>query len=219
MNSSNLPADDRVFSSSQLDRFLHLELQEGIGKIFYQSCDRVTHNLLSKCQWKLKNSNATLILEIFCYDAQTYQELSQVKEQMSRLLKELFTEQSQIQIYLSNRKATLAKSVAQNPTIFPETIAPTLSDRIAYPDRDIHQIILSKDERGQFSLVCISAGEDIPAHSALRATAIYVVEGKGKLDRAGEIILLQSGSFVYIPPRTIHSLSAIENLAILYIWV
>ncbi|CBN55750.1 MULTISPECIES: cupin domain-containing protein [Kamptonema] len=219
MNSSNLPGDDRAIPSSPLDRLLQLELQAGITNLFCQSCDRITRELLSKCQWTLKTSEPVLILEIFCSDLETYQAINQVKTQMSSSLKELFTEQSQIQINLSDRQATLAQSTITTPSILEETIAPPLSDRIAYLDREIHKIVLSKDERSQFSLVCISAGDDIPTHSALRGTAIYVLEGQGKLDRAGNQISLQPGSFAYVPPKTIHTLSAIDNLAILYAWV
>jgi quercetin dioxygenase-like cupin family protein len=220
MNSSNLPGDDRVFSPSPLDRLLQLELQKEITNLFDQSCDRATRDLLSKCQWKFKTSEPVLTLEISCSDAETYQEISQIKAQMTRSLKELFSEKSQIDIInLTNRQATLAKLVATNPIIFQYPISPPLLDQIAYLDREIHQIVLSQDQRGQFSLVCISIGDDIPAHSALRGTAIYVLEGQGRLDQAGNQISLQPGSFVYVPPKTIHTLSAIENLAILYAWV
>lgn len=220
MNSSNLPGDDRVVPPSPLDRLLQLELQKGITNLFDQSCDQATRDLLSKCQWKFKTSEPVLTLEISCSDAETYQEISQIKAQMSRSLKELFSEQSQIQIInLTNRQPTLTKSVLTNYTIFQDTISPPLSDQIAYLDREIHQIVLSQDQRGQFSLVCISIGDNIPAHSALRGTAIYVLEGQGRLNQAGNQISLQPGSFVYVPPKTIHTLSAIENLAILYVWV
>jgi quercetin dioxygenase-like cupin family protein len=219
MNFSNLPGDDRVLPFSPLDRVLQLELQKEIINLFLKSCDRVTRNLLSQCQWIFKTAEPVLTLEISCFDAETYYAISQVKAQIGSLLKKLFSEQSKIHINLTDRQVTLAKSMATIPHIFQETIAPQLSDRIAYLDREIHHIVLSKDRRGQFSLVCISAGDNIPAHSELRGTAIYVLEGQGRLDRAGNQISLQPGSFVYVPPKTIHTMKAIENLAILYAWV
>ncbi|OLP16346.1 hypothetical protein BST81_21375 [Leptolyngbya sp. 'hensonii'] len=216
MNSSNLPADDQAPPPSPADRLLQLELQEGIGKLFYASCDPTTHDLLSKCQWGFRASNTGLTLEICCSDAGIYQTIHQMKTQMIQVLKALFIEDPQIHIDLP---AQPAAPIAPTPAFFQATISCSLAEQITYRDQDIHQVPLAKDQRGQFSLICISAGDDIPTHSTTQGTAIYVLEGQGKLEQGGQPISLQPGSFAYVPPKTTHTLKAIENLALLCAWI
>lgn len=218
MNSSDLPADDQAPIASAFDQRLQLELQEGVSKLFYQSCDPLTQNLLTKCEWRFQPAATGLTLEISCFEAETYQAIGQVQARMNHLLQKLCPEQPQIHIHPPAQPAA-APEAARPSALNPETIAPPLQEQIVYGHDDIHQVVLAKDQRGQFSLLCISAGDGIPTHAALQGTAIYVLEGQGQLDRAGSRISLQPGSFVYIPPKTSQTLKAIENLALLCAWV
>lgn len=75
---------------------------------------------------------------------------------------------------------------------------------------------LVKDEQVQFSLVCLTAGTEIPEHVASRNVSVTVIEGRGILTLEGREITLQPGVFVYMPAKTPHALRALENLAFLH---
>lgn len=75
---------------------------------------------------------------------------------------------------------------------------------------------LVKDDQVQFSLICLTAGTQMPEHSASRNVSITVIEGQGVLTLEGREISLQPGVFVYMPAKTPHALRALENLAFLH---
>lgn len=75
---------------------------------------------------------------------------------------------------------------------------------------------LVKDEQMQFSLVCLTAGTEMPEHTASQNVSITVIEGRGVLTLEGREITLQPGVFVYMPAKTPHALLALENLAFLH---
>jgi quercetin dioxygenase-like cupin family protein len=75
---------------------------------------------------------------------------------------------------------------------------------------------LAKDEYTQFSLICLTAGTQMPEHTASRNVSLTVIEGDGVLTLEGREIPLQTGIFVYMPANTPHALQAMSNLAFLH---
>jgi quercetin dioxygenase-like cupin family protein len=91
-----------------------------------------------------------------------------------------------------------------------------LRDQADYSKSGISRTSLVKDEQGQFSLVCLSAGTHIAEHTAPRNATVTVIEGRGILNLDGREVTLERGVFVYMPAHTPHSLHALENLAFLH---
>ncbi|OLP17386.1 hypothetical protein BST81_16435 [Leptolyngbya sp. 'hensonii'] len=68
MSHSSLPADDQPSHSSTEDRLLRRQLEESIGKRFYETCDGVIQGLLTRCEWYVTTSAQSLTLVIACPD-------------------------------------------------------------------------------------------------------------------------------------------------------
>jgi quercetin dioxygenase-like cupin family protein len=96
------------------------------------------------------------------------------------------------------------------------TFSVQLRELIDYAKPGVTRKALVKDEKNQFSLMCLTAGTTIPEHAALRPVSITVIEGWGSLTLEGQEIALEPGVFVYIPAQVQHALSASENLAFLH---
>jgi hypothetical protein len=72
MNHPPLPSDDLPsFDASSIDNALRRQLEESIGKHFYQSCDGVTQGLLTSCEWYFTITTSALTLVIVCPDLAT----------------------------------------------------------------------------------------------------------------------------------------------------
>jgi quercetin dioxygenase-like cupin family protein len=91
-----------------------------------------------------------------------------------------------------------------------------LRDEADYTKSGVSRTSLVKDEQGQFSLVCLSAGTNIAEHTAPRNVTVTVIEGRGILTLDGSEVALEPGVFVYMPAHTPHALQALENLAFLH---
>jgi len=91
-----------------------------------------------------------------------------------------------------------------------------LQDLAEYTKPGVTRKALVKDEQTNFALVCLSAGTQMPEHTAPRNVSVTVIEGRGILTLAGHDVALEPGVFVYMPANTPHALHAIENLAFLH---
>lgn len=85
-----------------------------------------------------------------------------------------------------------------------------------YQKPGVSRTVLVKHEQNNFSLVCLTAGTQIPEHTAARNVSVTVILGSGCLTLAGDEIALEPGVFVYMPANTPHALYATENLAFLH---
>jgi quercetin dioxygenase-like cupin family protein len=90
---------------------------------------------------------------------------------------------------------------------------PTLAD---YSKPGVSRKNLVKTEQQSFSLVCLTAGTELPEHTANRNVSVTVIAGRGILTIEGEEVILEPGVFVYMPANTPHALRAIENLSFLH---
>lgn len=87
---------------------------------------------------------------------------------------------------------------------------------VDYSKPGVSRKALVKDGQTSFALVCLSAGTQMPEHTAARNVSVTVIEGRGILTLAGQAVPLEPGVFVYMPANTPHALEATENLAFLH---
>lgn len=66
------PDDLPPVQATQLDELLLRQLEETIGKRFYQACGPITRVLLSSCHWYFTTNASALTLMIICYDMESY---------------------------------------------------------------------------------------------------------------------------------------------------
>jgi quercetin dioxygenase-like cupin family protein len=92
----------------------------------------------------------------------------------------------------------------------------SLHEVINYAKPGVNHNALVKDEKNQFSLVCLTAGSTLPEHTVPRSVSVTVIEGSGDLTLGEQKISLEPGVFVYIPANAKHALFASENLAFLH---
>ena len=94
--------------------------------------------------------------------------------------------------------------------------AANLRELADYQKPGVSRKALVKQGQDNFSLVCLTAGTQIPEHTAARNVSVTVISGSGRLTLAGDEIALEPGVFVYMPANTPHALYATENLAFLH---
>lgn len=97
----------------------------------------------------------------------------------------------------------------------PEVTFIQLTDHIEYPQAGVLSKILMKDTTCQCSLFCLSADTEISEHTATRNATVQVLEGKGMLTLADNIIPLEPGVVILMPANIPHALTAASDLAFL----
>jgi hypothetical protein len=69
MSQPFLPPDDLPPAEvDQLDGILRRQLEDAIGRCFYEACDGVTQSLLTSCEWYITTKAIALTLVINCPD-------------------------------------------------------------------------------------------------------------------------------------------------------
>jgi quercetin dioxygenase-like cupin family protein len=91
----------------------------------------------------------------------------------------------------------------------------TLQEQIEYPHAGVLSKVLVKAPYCQYTLFCLAAGTDISEHTSPRNATVHVIEGRGILTLEGEDIVLEKGTFIYMPANAPHALKAESNLAFL----
>ncbi|QLE58195.1 hypothetical protein [Nostoc sp. TCL26-01] len=96
---SLLPPDDLPPQQvSKEDGMLHLELEQSIGRCFYQACDRITQALLTNCQWYLTKKDNIITLIVDCPDIVSYWHIVSNIPQLGNRL-ERFTKNAKIRVH------------------------------------------------------------------------------------------------------------------------
>jgi hypothetical protein len=98
VNSSSLSPDDLPPTASlQQDDLWRRELEQSIGKHFYESCNGVMQALLMSCEWDFTTQASALTLVIGCPDRNIYERvLNNITAIGTRL--ELFMSHARIHI-------------------------------------------------------------------------------------------------------------------------
>lgn len=95
------------------------------------------------------------------------------------------------------------------------TLVTQLHDKIEYPESGVLSRVLIKENACQYTLFCLAAGTEISEHTSTRNATVQVLEGRGSITVAGEMITLEPGVLVAFPANAPHALQAVENLAFL----
>lgn len=96
------------------------------------------------------------------------------------------------------------------------TFTANLRELADYSQPGVTRQALIQDEQTRFALICLTAGTQMPEHTAARNVSITVIEGRGILTLAAQEVMLEPDIFVYMPANTPHALHATENLAFLH---
>ncbi len=79
----------------------------------------------------------------------------------------------------------------------------------------VRRKILFKDEKLQTMLMCLSAGTQVPLHTAPHHGVIHVIEGRGIFTLGDQEIELKPGVLIVMPAQAPHAIRAIDNVALL----
>lgn len=104
------------------------------------------------------------------------------------------------------------------PKLTPKFRSAQLSEHLTYTQFDTCTALLINAQDRQMVVLCVAAGDVVPTHPSLQATAISVMNGEGIMEIEGEQTELAADVTVYIPPRALHSIRAIADLSLLCAW-
>lgn len=90
---------------------------------------------------------------------------------------------------------------------------------IEYPKEGILSKEVFKNEIFDCTLFSMAGGTEISTHTSSKQGLIYIIEGKGIFDLAGEKIIMEPGVFFYMKENAAHSLKVEMNTAFLLILV
>lgn len=90
-----------------------------------------------------------------------------------------------------------------------------LNGLMEFPREGVFSKVLVKSADSNHTLMCLAKGSDISEHTSTREAAVTVLKGKGIFVLDGKKIKMKPGVFIFMPKNAPHSLSAVENLAIL----
>lgn len=88
-----------------------------------------------------------------------------------------------------------------------------LNDLIDYSAGGIVSRELIKTAQNDVTLFCLAAKTAIAEHTATREGFVYVVEGNGSFNLAGEEIPMKPGTLIPMAENAVHSLKAEEDTA------
>ncbi len=82
-----------------------------------------------------------------------------------------------------------------------------LPNEISIPAQGILSRAVHKDENVNVTAFGFSAGEELSAHAASTPAVLYFLEGEAEVLLGEETVRAQPGSFIYMPPMLVHSVS------------
>ena|SRR3989338_5278381 len=86
-----------------------------------------------------------------------------------------------------------------------------IRELINYSNKGILSKTIVKNDSLNVTLFSMAAGTEISEHTSTKSGFVYVVEGKGIFNLAGDDIQMAEGVFIYMGANSRHSLSAEEN--------
>lgn len=86
-----------------------------------------------------------------------------------------------------------------------------INELIEYPEKGILSKDIVKNSKLNVTLFCMAKGTEISEHTSTKQGFVYVIEGKGNFNLAGQDIAMLGGVFIYMKENSVHSLRADEN--------
>src|SRR3989338_2481785 len=90
-----------------------------------------------------------------------------------------------------------------------------LADFIEYPRSGILSKEIIKTGNTNVSLFSMTKGSEITEHTSTKEGFVYVLEGIGVFNLAGEEISMRPGIFIFLKKGVVHSIKANDNLIFL----
>ena len=89
-----------------------------------------------------------------------------------------------------------------------------IKEMIDYSANGVLSKVVSKKGL-EVTLFCMAAGTSIGEHTSTKKGCVYVLEGKGVFNLAGEDIVMKEGVIIEMAENAKHSLKAEENTSFL----
>lgn len=92
-----------------------------------------------------------------------------------------------------------------------------IKDIIEYSKNGILSKVVLKSPKLDVTLFCMAQKTEISEHTTTKEGFVYVIEGKGIFNLAGEDIVMMPGVFIPLGKNMKHSLSAQENTSFMLV--
>lgn len=90
-----------------------------------------------------------------------------------------------------------------------------LNGIMRFPEGGIFSQVLVKTPKMNCTLMCLSQGTDIDTHTSAKNGCVQVIKGRGKFVLNGKTIIMEPGTFIFMPAHAPHALRATEDLGFL----
>lgn len=94
-----------------------------------------------------------------------------------------------------------------------------INELIEYPKKGILSKEVIKGDKLNITLFCMAKGTEISEHTSTKQGFVYVIEGKGNFNLAGQDIVMLGGVFIYMKENSVHSLRADKNTSFILVLV
>ena len=91
----------------------------------------------------------------------------------------------------------------------------SINQLVEYPKQGVISKQILKNEKQDTTLFCMAAGTEIDEHTSTKQGTVFVLEGRGIFNLAGEKTKMMPGVFIFMPKNAVHSLKAEENTSFL----
>jgi len=97
----------------------------------------------------------------------------------------------------------------------PYTLLPNLETEVEIPPKGILSRTIHNDDHVKLVLFAFAEGEELSAHTAPMAAALYLIKGNARLTLGEDTIEAKSGALVHMPPQLPHAIVALSPLVML----
>lgn len=94
-----------------------------------------------------------------------------------------------------------------------------LRTELELPAKGILSRVIQKDEHVNITLFGFSTGESLSAHSSPTPAVLYFLEGEADVLLGETTVQARQGSFVYMPPLLLHSITTLSPVRMLLVQI
>lgn len=94
-----------------------------------------------------------------------------------------------------------------------------IKDLIQYSENGILSKEIIKSKRQNVTLFCMAEGTEISEHTSTKQGFVYIIEGEGIFNLAGQKIKMETGVFIKMEEDIVHSLKATKNTSFLLVLI
>jgi quercetin dioxygenase-like cupin family protein len=97
------------------------------------------------------------------------------------------------------------------------TFLTNLAEEVDIPKDGIISRTLYSDDRIKTVMFGFSAGQELSEHTAAVPAIIHILQGEAELTLGKDTVKGQPGSWIHMPPKLSHSITATSDLSLLLI--